>query len=215
MPSLYQPGIPTGTVPLNVDYKNLQDNFNQLETTFGTDHKPISDNTSFNGYHTVIHLVEFSNTTTNPPNNQPVSGPTAVSGTGELFAAETNDGINTDTTFYFKTGGGRTLQMTRNFRPVAADNGYTFLPGGLMLQWGQVTSTTAGPYQTLLFTTDNRDFANNCYGVWTQPYASANIPGSQATVAIRKSTITKTSFQWAFVTNSGEYTGFFWWAIGN
>ena len=210
----YQPGIPTGTVNLDVDYQNLQNNFQQLDTIFGIDHKPFSNTTAKQGYHTVVHLVEQSNTSNNPPNNQPVVAPAPVANIGELFAAEINDGIDTDTAFYFQSGKGKVMQMTRNFVPVAANNGYTFLPGGLILQWGQITSTSSS-FTTLNFSTNNKAFPNNCFAIYTQVYGSGSAPNGNATLEIRKSTVSKTGFEWAFVTNSAQYTGFFWAAIGN
>lgn len=212
--STFNPLVPTGLVNLDEDYKNLQLNFAQTNTSFGIDHKPLTDSSSNNGYHTVVHLVPFSTTTSNPPNNQPIVSPSTVAGIGELFDAEINDGVNTDEALFFKTGGGRLIQLTRNFVPVSSNNGYTFLPGGLILQWGQINSVNSS-FTTLTFSTANIAFPTSCFNIWTQPYGSGTVAGGSATVDIRKSTISNTSFQWAFVTNSSQYTGFFWAAIGN
>ncbi len=142
----YQPGIPTGSVPLNQDYVNLQTNFGQLNTQFLVDHVPLTSTsgTPPNGYHTKIHMVPPSTPSSNPPSNYPPNGYTATAGYGQVFAPTTNDGINTDQTLFFLTGGNRLLQLTRNFVPVASANGYTFLPGGLILQWGTVTAAFSG-----------------------------------------------------------------------
>ena len=60
MSSIYQPSIPTGLVDLDQDYQNIQNNFQQLDTTFGVDHTTFSNNTAQNGYHTVVHLIPQS-----------------------------------------------------------------------------------------------------------------------------------------------------------
>lgn len=146
----YQPLIPTGSVPLNQDYLNIRENFNQLNTQFNTDHVPLTDTTGTppNGYHTVVHQVPFSTPVTNPPDNYPivtgVNGPAAIAGYGQLFGVTVNDGQNTDSSLYYLSGGGRLTQMTRNIQPLAARPGYTFLPGGLLLQWGLTTSSVIG-----------------------------------------------------------------------
>lgn len=212
----YQPGVPTGSVPLNQDYLNLQANFTQINSQFLVDHVPLTSTsgTPPNGYHTDIHLVPVSTTASNPPNNQPINGYTATSGYGQIFNAQINDGINTDEALFFLSGGNRLMQLTRNFVPVTANNGYTFLPGGLILQWGQVTST-ASSFQTLTFATNNIAFPNNCFAVFTQIYGSGTVAGGTGTIDIRKSTVSKTSFQWAMVTSSSQYSGFYWVAIGN
>ena len=44
--SLYQPLIPTGSVGLNLDFQNVQNNFSQLMTTFGQDHTTYDDQTT-------------------------------------------------------------------------------------------------------------------------------------------------------------------------
>lgn len=161
----YQPGIPTGTEDLNVDYKNIQDNFTVLDTSFGIDHVPFSSTTAQNGYHEDVHFNPFSTTTTNGPNNYvaataappitsvqypdqaavaPPAVPPVVAGIGQLWSAEVNDGIGTpDTGLYWLSGNGLKVAMTRNFNPSALlGSGSTFLPGGFILQWGALNIVT-------------------------------------------------------------------------
>ena len=56
--SIYLNNIPTGIVNLDVDYKNIQNNFSQLDTSFGINHFPFSENTIKNGKHTYINMVD-------------------------------------------------------------------------------------------------------------------------------------------------------------
>lgn len=139
----YQPGIPTGSVPLNQDYLNIQGNFTSLNTQFNEDHVPLTSTSGNppNGYHTTIHLVPPSTTATNPPNNFPPTLPAATVGFGQLNCPQTNDGVGVDTQLYFQSGGGFLTQMTRNIQPLNASQGYTFLPGGFIMQWNTVTFT--------------------------------------------------------------------------
>ena len=92
-----------------------------------------------------------------------------------------------------------------------ANNGQAFLPGGIIIKWGAITSTSS-TFQTLSFIPA---FPLNCFTVYTNPYGSNDIPDGNATIKIRKSTVNKNSFEWVFVTSSSKYTGFFWLAIGN
>lgn len=214
----YQPLIPTGTVPLNQDYQNLQGNFQVADSVYGVDHYAFSNVASNIGYHKVVHMVAISTVASNPPNNFPIVPPAGAPLAGELFTTQSNIGLASDEILWYQSGGGKLAQMTVNLNPVAKTNGNTFIPGGMILQWGQVTST-ASTFQTLTFSTasgtDNIAFPNNCFAVFTQPYGSGTVPGDTATVEIRKSSLSNLSFQWAYVTNSGQYTGFFWWALGN
>lgn len=201
----YQPNIPTGNVPLNQDYLNVQANFQQLNTTYSTDHIAFTV-VANNGYHTVVHMVSNSTIASNPPNNYPITPPPAIGLTGELFTTQSNDGVNPDEILWYQSGGGRLMQLTRNFVPVASANGSTFLPGGLILQWG--TLTTTGILTTVSF---NFSFPANCFIVLTEPNVAA-VNGNQQFSVSSKST---TGF--SFGTNTGYSVGsnFFWAAIGN
>jgi hypothetical protein len=147
----YQPGIPTGNVKLNIDYSAVQTNFQQLDTQFSVDHIPFSSTTGSppNGYHQSIHYNPQSTTVTNAPNNYtsaaqyPQGVPATTAGFGQLFSSQVNDGINVDTGLYWLSGAGRQIALTRNFVPVKANNGVTFLPGGLILQWGRQAIASA------------------------------------------------------------------------
>ena len=83
--------------------------------------------------------------------------------------------------------------------------------GGILVQWGQRTSTNSA------FTVEsfNIPFPTACFVVLTQIYGTGTPPNGSGDIEIRKSTVGTASFQWCMVTNSGEYTGFYWVAIGN
>jgi hypothetical protein len=170
--STFQPSIPTGTVKLSEDYTNIQQNFNQLDVTFGVDHVTFSNQTAQNGYHKDLHLVPVSTVASNPPNNNPIVAPVTVAGIGQLFAAQNNDGFNVDESLFFLTGGGRQMRLTRNFDPVTTGaKGATYLPGGVIIQWGTITNATSQTSTTVKFTSGATpvgtvDFKNNIYGVF-------------------------------------------------
>jgi hypothetical protein len=132
----YQPSVPTGTVPFNQDYLNIQGNFSTLNNLYSVDHVPLNNNvgTPPDGYHKAIHLV-------------PQGIPAAVSNYGELYAQTLNDGQATGQQLWyqFKNGADPTINfpLTRNIQPLVAATGYTFLPGGIILQWG-IGNTVGG-----------------------------------------------------------------------
>jgi hypothetical protein len=214
----YQPGIPTGTVNLDEDYLNIQNNFQVLDTQFGVDHVPFSDPSgTINGYHESLHMNPQSTTATNPPNNfvpataTPSGVPVATPGYGQLFGAETNDGVNTDTSLFWLTGGNRMIPLTRNMTPKSATNGYTCLPGGLIIQWGFKASP--GKTGTVTFATDNIAFPNACFNVsltLRTDEGGAHAFWIDDDVA---TPITKTNF--AYTSDSSSLKGFYWIAIGN
>lgn len=208
----YQPGIPTGTVPLNQDYQNVQGNFQVADTSFGKDHYAFSDSTSNNGYHKVAHLVAISTIASNPPNNFPIVPPPAVGFAGELFTTQSNVGLVQDEILWYQTGGGILAQMTVNLTPVALANGYTFIPGGLILQWGVIAPTSATTV-TVTFATANIAFPQNCFNVQVTRQRPTADPGSSYEFYVDNSTISKTQFQ--VINRDGHSYGFYWYAIGN
>jgi hypothetical protein len=157
----------------------------------------------------------------------PAPNPTPVAGTGELFVNQVNDGINTDEILYYQSGdNGFLTSLTRNFQPSLGNQGYTYLPGGLILLWGVVTGPHAGFFAsgstpdtgTITFTSILPNaFPVACYNIWTQECFDNPAPGStgRATILKTGATPSKTSFSWAFITNSSAYNQFFWVALGN
>lgn len=198
----YQPNIPTGSVPLNQDYLNLKGNFQSIDSQFLVDHVPLTSVTPLtdpNGYHQFVHLVPFSTTTSNPPNNYPATTvPAATPGFGQLFSAEIADGFSTDTSLYFLSGGGRLTQLTRNFTIAPNSNGNTFLPGGLVIQWGSGSGTITFP----------RAFKGS--PSFPFPVITFSPTGTSGTSV---PTITSAPSLTAF-TVAASATGFYWMAIG-
>ena len=200
--TLYQPGVPTGFINLDQDYQNLQNNFTQLDTTFKVDHIPLTQAPN-NGFHIPIHLVDNAGST-----------PSKVTGTGILWNNTVTFNGNTDEALFFRgnTGGSANItQITAPYGFSAAQNGYVFIPGGIIMQWGFINST-ASTFTPLLFATSNINFPSSCIFITTQPYGT--LASSQATVEIQDSTVSNLGFSWAFVTNSNKYSGFYWMALG-
>ena len=211
----YQPGIPTGSVPLNQDFVNIQNNFTQINDQFLVDHVPLTSTSVSppNGYHTVVHLAANSFIADNPPNNYPIIPPTAAGFTGEVFTTQSNDGINGDEMLWYQSGGGRLIQITRNFVPTTSNNtnnapsGSTFMLGGLIFKWGTISavSETATP---ILFTSLGvTQFPNNCFSI------VANLNGGTSSANLNVSNISALGF--TYYNTSGTTRTFFWWAIGN
>jgi hypothetical protein len=205
--------VPTGTVPLDQDYLNLQGNNQQLDVAYGYDHVPFSDTSGLpppgiSGKHKVIHFNPDSTVASNPPKNYPIVPPAAVVSAGELFTTESNDEIATDQTLWYQSAGGLLMQLTRNFAPVAASTGRTFLPGGLILQWGVITAVS----QTLTGST----FAG--LGGIAFPAAAYNMQTSIREAAssganvLNISSLTATGFD--YFNTSSSVRSFFWFAIG-
>lgn len=202
----YQPGIPTGTVNLDTDYLNIQNNFTSLNTQFGIDHVPFSDPSgTINGFHEDIHFNPVSTTATNPPNNYPPTTPAATPGFGQLFSPEVNDGLSIDTSLYYLSGGGRLSQLTRNFQPVANQNGRTFLPGGMIIQWFFVANPADDTNISYPL-----PFPTACYSIQLTPIMNDN---STVRCYIKSGSVNATNFRIRSTSSSG-FVGMYVTAIG-
>ena len=109
--------------------------------------------------------------------------------------------------FFTRGVSGDEVQITGN--STLSPNGYSVLPGGLIIQWGFVNSTSNG---TVTFPLA---FPTSVFTVTGQGYSGNTIPGGEGGISINKSAVSLTSFPWKFQTNSGSYTGFYWTALGN
>ncbi len=199
--------IPAASEFLSDSQSKIKNNFNGSDDVFGVDHYQFSNTTAKIGGHKQCQLDEQV--------SADGSLPVGLKGAGwETLYASVSNSVGD---LWMSRGGAPGIRLTGPDTPTAANNGHTFLPGGIVINWGQVNSTTKTPFQALSFSAsaNNIQFPNNCFAVFTQVHGSSDIPGSQANVDVRKGTLDKTGFHWAFVTNSSDYTGFFWIAIGN
>lgn len=199
----YQPLVPTGTVPLNTDYANLQGNFQQANTVVGIDHSALTVSTNEMGYHKSIHMIPQASITNTP-------------GFGQLYSKTVNS-YSTDQALFWDTGdGNQNIQMTSNFLPSLSatpgftTNGYTFLPGGFILQWGLTNPSVSTNVQIIYAAQGNIIFPNNTLNV------TATATRSSGTFTTNFSVIglLNTGF---FIVNSNSSTTslqYYWQAIG-
>ena len=206
----YQPGIPTGSVPLNQDFKNLKGNFTSLNDQWLVDHVPLTTAPGPSiGYHKVVHLVPFETNPVTAPPNYPVvagvNGPAATAGFGQIFDITVNDGLSADQSLYFLSGGGLLTQLTRNLQPTwdsVNNRGYTFLPGGFIYQWGFTGSIPGGA--TVSF---GKTFPGACFNV--QVTARGSSPGGFIFVQ------NISTSNWQLGLTGGGNAQTYWTAIGN
>ena len=206
MPSLYNPAVPTGTVELDEDYQNLQNNFQQLNTTYKVDHVELTDNTTSNGFHTVIHQQK----------NVTNTAPAPMAGINQVYVKEItpdSTGATADTQLFSITGAGGISQLTGNF---AASEGYQWI-GGMLLQWGKIAipQPGSGPKSGTV------TFKDRVAGAIPFPTACLNIILTlQSTVITSTSntagiigTPTNLSFVWQF-SGSNSSQNIYWFAVG-
>jgi|SRR5208282_526184 len=193
--SSFNPLVPTGLVKLNTDYKNLQANMQQLDTSMSINHFAFSNGTASNGKHTFVEMV----------NNTAIPASTAA-GEATLYSI-TTAGVSD---IYMTPDASTNQYRLTNVNAAkfasfgGSSSGWVFLPGGLIMNYGASSSTSSG---TINF---SRAFTT-ILSIWANPTFGGSSPNGEATVAINQS---NSSFNFAFVSSSGAYNGFYWAAIG-
>lgn len=133
--SVYNNNIPGPTDKLSASQADLLVNFQQLNTQFGVDHTAFNNaGANGDGFHKKItNPVQGSDP--GSASGRVVTYSKTSSGSSELFLQR--DAVATPIQL---TRG--TVNITGNITPPA--KGHTFLPGGIVLQWGTVSAVPAG-----------------------------------------------------------------------
>lgn len=204
MATYTDPEPASGAELISVSQPLITGNFTYLHESYGKDHNFTStSNTSplnQDGYHTVVHFV-----------NQLVN-PVPTVGAGKTFTVT----VGSDQELVYVSGNNVATQLTGPLAPSAVTNGYTSLPGGIVLQWGTaLAALVPGSVGTTVF---NTPFPNAVFMVLANPICSGSFPANTevANITMDTALLTVNQFRWAFLTLSGAgvYTGFSWIAIG-
>lgn len=185
----YFPNVPNGPDDPADDQPLMQTNTASISSLISVDH--VGFNVAKGGLH---NQVTFSK-------NQ--SAPGFGTGVSDLFA-----NVATGNSWPFWQNAIGTFQMVNPIMGSNA-NGSITIPGGLIFKFGFVNSTSSG---NVAYATP---FPTGVISAWGQPYFIGSNPNGNANLAIKNdASFTAAQFSWVFVTNSGAYSGFFWYAIG-
>lgn len=203
----YTTNIPFANNPPSVDQPNMEINTNSIDGIIAVDH--VGFNSNNGGYHTDIHMIPQG------------SDPAQITDIGQIYTKTVTFNGKTDAALFYRSG--TTLSSSNSLTQITAPkgtsasaNGYAFLPGGIIMQWGQFLSSF-GSGTTTGSVNFNISFPNGSFSITTAPLGSnSNLPSQEATAGIRQSSLgSASSFDYIFVTGSNKYTGFTWIAIGN
>lgn len=185
----YTQNIPDAPNNPSQDQPLMKANTNAIFTYVATDHIPF--NVPNAGNHDIIKQ---------PPQ---AGDPAAVAGKGQTYTKV----VTGDEQLFYRSGAGVISQLTNAIGTLAAANGYSYLPGGMIIQWGRDTF----PGSTTAF---NVNFPTACFGVLTTTESAA---GSTGVCAVIIRTLAVNQFTWTQRVSSSttNFTGFFWVAIGN
>ena len=126
---LFNPNIPQPADKLSVSQGQLLSNNQGLNTVFGINHFTFS--TAVNaGKHTFVEMPVLAVVPAGLAANEVTLYTKTTAAASEIFMTRDASGVE--------------IQMTGPGTPIASANGYSFLPGGLLIQWGSVNSPVNG-----------------------------------------------------------------------
>lgn len=188
-------GYPPDGSSLGETKATIRDNLDGTFQVFSVDHQDQNETNA--GYHSVIHWKAQG------------ADPGNVAGTSQEYAKTDSNSIQQK---YLKSTGNNIYQETRmidsQFAKFGARaNGWTYLPGNLILQWGSTTTVQSSSGITVLFPFQ---FPNAVYSVTTSIVTNDN---STIRFAILNdaNTLGFSTTQ----TSSSHFTRLYWMAIGS
>ncbi len=198
----FQTTKPAPNDDLDVSVTDIQQNFLVSNTVMDIDHFTFNNLTAQKGYHKKSTYVSNIYTLAAPP--------VTIAGQVAMYAANTVPG---NVLASARDGVGTGTQLTNTLGPVVATNGYSWLPGGVYIQWGIVGPSSASSIP-VLFVTSNIDFPSACFNVNVVPIRAATSPGSDFSTCVVTGSVTNTGFT---IGNIGGHSvaGWYWTAIGN
>jgi len=218
MPGTFLPNIPAATDIIAVSQGNIQNNFQVLGAIAGNGTAGASYSINSSAGFNWIYL---------PP--QGVIPPASSSfPTGNIGLYSANNGITDQNELWINkqngTGGSAvTVQVPATASilgitpaPGNASSGWSYLPSGILIQWGIVTgvvrNTVNGPYNFPIA------FPNACFSIVGNENLDSLPSQSNLNTAICIGTLTSSTFQVfprAIGTPSGSTVNIYYFAIGN
>lgn len=193
----YISNVPLSNQTLSQTQPTINNNFTVLNANMGADHVDFTNSPppgGNGGLHNKVSLVQQGGDPSSATSIDILYTKSAAGKTEVFMRRASGDG-------------GNVIQLTTAAgNPVASANGVSFLPGGMIIQWG-LQSAPSDNVQINFPTT----FPNNCFTVTATPYKSGSI--SSLTGFGVKSPPSTTGFTTRFSGTTLDYIG--WMAIGN
>jgi hypothetical protein len=174
--------------PIRTNFQILQDRFNENHV--------VLDGVAGGGKHKFLQMPNQGT----PPN--------VAAGESGLYSNTSTVAPNPSSLF-FRSEGNKDYQLTTALdgqsTTFGAVDGWTFLPGGLIMQYGRYTKPAASNGEINF----NFTFPNAVFNVQIAVESNVGDPNRQATI----NTITTSKFKWK--SGSSNVTTYHWMAIGN
>lgn len=187
---VFKPLKPASGDNLSDSQGDIQQNFQTSNDVFNAEHWPFDDTTTKKGKHRVVRFPVMPS-------------PAIVTTANEIAIYKKSNEL-----YFQPVSNGTDMQLTGSGIPgayfSATTSGYSFLPAGFVLMWGQGTSGVGGGLAVTFLGTCGASFPTSCYQVTVSAETNNKIYGVTS--------ITSTGFN--FVSNGGAGIVFHFMAIG-
>ncbi len=208
----YNTNIPASGNNPSSDQPSLQTNTNNIPVLIAVDHYSFND--SLGGLHKQVTLVNESIPTTAV--NQ-IAVYSKTSGQSQEFITSDLGAKEYQMTRFIDANFALFGKNTNNYNGVGTKftGGWTFLPGGMLFQYGNfndgvggISPSTGTVIFPVAFTTAST------ITVTITPICKVGGTGNNDTFSLQNTTVSTTQFQWNAQTSTSAYVGFTWLAIG-
>lgn len=205
------PNRPSSDVPL------MQTNTNSISSIISQDHFGFKNN--FGGFHQQVHLFNTSAPGLSGANsvlfaNNPISQswPIWKNGNGITYQM-IGANANSDGATASFSGFGAFGTVTANYAQLA---GWTYLPGGMVFQYGQVLSTLGTPQisPSTIAVTYPVVYSTSNILISITPICKSGGTSTVHVASLQSGTVSTTGFTCNYDSSSTAYVGFTWTAIG-
>lgn len=194
----YVQGYPPDGSSLGNTKTQIRSNLDGTFLTVAVNH--FDNNSAHAGQHQFVEMPNSAVAPTVP------SGATSCA----LYNGGSSFGPGTNDLFYLPPGSASLasgVQLTRNELPINAVNGYSWLPGGVLIQWGEVTATNGNPNVTFPIA-----FPSALYNIQVTRQRAPASPGSTYSFWVSTTGLSTTGF--TIINNDGHSWSYNWFAIG-
>lgn len=185
----YQANIPQSTDLISVSQDDLLQNYQAIDAAWNINH--VDFNLASQGKHKFVEM--------------PVQGADPAGAAGEFTLFSKTNVAGNNEVFYKRNAEANSYQLSGP-NPNRAAKGSTFLPGGLLLQWG--LETTIANNQQYTF---DKAFAAAPYSITLTGVRSNN---QQRALWVSDGTVTTTAFRIKTDSTGAAMKGIYWMAIG-
>lgn len=191
----------------------IRGNLDGTFLTLGVDHINNNGSPGSNpaGYHNVVHWTAQG------------SDPSLVNNITQEYSKTDTNSIQQK---WLKSTGGNAYQQTMMldgvFSLFGKNPGWSYLPGGLILQWGTVSFPAGNAFvsNSIIYTgVGNIEFPTATFGIVTGLIVGTRSSSNANSNTLATDNLVATGFSYSFNSSSGsgstQFPGFFWIAIGN